>query len=184
MATTSMSTSLESERSQGTFTVLDIMLFVAASSMSIVLIRMLRPPSAMLQDYVELIAYCGPAGLSVFGPWAVRRQFLESNRDELWPGEWLWIVLGGSWLAATPLAFVMGGQGVEFFAIFLAVVLMIPAAIALLQSLGGSARRPWTHWAGIALCLLHAAPAFFQTGPVIWTLFDRVFQLFEHVARL
>jgi hypothetical protein len=172
-----MSTTKESVRPIGTFTVLDIMLFVAACSVSIVLMRMLRPPAATLQDYLYLAAYCGPAGISVFGPWAVRRQFLENLREELWPGEWLWIVLGASWLGATPLAFVLGGEGVEFFTAFLAGVLMIPALVALFQSITTPGRKPWTHWAGIVLSLLHAAPAIAKTGPIIWLSLDRIFQV-------
>lgn len=175
----SMHSPTRAAHSHGTFTVLDIMLFVAACSVSIVLMRMLRPPGATLSDYLWLMSLCGPAGVSVFGPWAVRRQFVDSPREELWPGEWLWIVLGGSWLAATPLAFVMGGQGVEFFASFLAVVLMVPAIVALTQSLGSRTAKPWTHWAGIALSLLHAAPAIVMTGPVIWSSFDRIIAFFE-----
>jgi hypothetical protein len=166
--------SANSARSIGTFTVLDIMLFVAACSISTVLIRLLRPPAATLWDYLSLTATYGPAGLSLFGPWAVRRQFLESSRDELWPGEWLWIALGGTWLAATPLALVMGGKGVEFVTQFLALVLLIPATVALIQSLSGPARKPWTHWTGIALSLLHALPALIQIGPVTWLAFDRI----------
>jgi hypothetical protein len=162
----------------GTFTVLDIMLFVAACSVSVLLIRILRPPAATLGDYVQLTAYCGPAGLSVFGPWAVRRQFLESSREELWPGEWLWIILGGSWLGATPLAFAIGAKGIEFFSAFLAAFFMIPALVALLQSLTGSVRKPWTHWAGIFLSLLHAAPALLLAGPLIWKTIDHVVQHF------
>jgi hypothetical protein len=165
-------------RSIGTFTVLDVMLFVAACSVSILLIRVLRPPAATLTDYLALTAYCGPAGLSVFGPWAVRRQFVDSSREELWPGEWLWVALGGSWLAATPLAFVMGGAGVQLFTAFLAVLLVIPALVALLQSLAEPTRKPWTHWTGISLSLLHAAPVLLLTGPLIWKAIDQIVQYF------
>jgi hypothetical protein len=171
-----MSQVATSSRSFGTFTVLDIMLFVAACSVSILLIRLLRPPAPTWEDYLLLTAYCGPAGLSVFGPWAVRRQFVDSQREELHTGEWLWIALGGGWIAAAPLMLAAGGKGVRFFTSLVAVFVLVPGAIALVQSLPYARRRPWTHWAGIALCLLHAAPALVEVGPFLWDWADAVFQ--------
>jgi len=165
-----------SPRSVGTFTVLDIMLFVAASSVSILLIRVLRPPIPTLEDYLLLTAYCGPAGLSVFGPWAVRRQFVDSQREELDSGEWLWIVLGAGWMAATPMMLVAGGHGVKFFTGLVAVLAILPGIVALIQTIPTATRHPWTHWAGIFLCMLHAAPALVEVGPVLWDFFDRVYQ--------
>ncbi len=168
-----MSTSNTTARTIGTFTVLDIMLFVAACSVSVLLIRLLRPPAPTWEDYLMLTGYCGPAGLSVFGPWAVRRQFVDSAREELHAGEWLWIALGAGWLAATPLMLAARGKGVEFFTVLLAVASIVPGFIALVQSLNDALRRPWTHWAGILLCLLHGAPALAEIGPTIWDWVDR-----------
>lgn len=172
-----MTNAATSTRSLGTFTVLDIMLFVAACSVSILLIRLLRPPAPTWEDYLLLTAYCGPAGLSVFGPWAVRRQFVDSQREELYTGEWLWIALGGGWIAATPLMLAAGGKGVQFFTALVAVVVLVPGSIALIQSLPYALRRPWTHWAGIALCLLHAAPALVEIGPFLWEWFERIYDV-------
>jgi hypothetical protein len=158
----------------GVFTVLDMLLFVAASSVSILLIRLQRPQVPTLEDYLLLTATCGPAGLSLFGPWAVRRQFVDSDRDELQPGEWLWVALGGAWLAATPLMLAIGGRGVEFFTGLIAVVAFVPAVVAFVQSLPGVRRRPWTHWAGIVLALLHASPAAVLVAPAFWGFTDLV----------
>ena len=172
-----MSTSTASTRTFGTFTVLDIMLFVAACSVSTLLIRKLLPPAPTFNDYLMLTAYCGPVGLSVFGPWAVRRQFVDSQREELFTGEWLWIALGGGWIAAAPLLLAAGGRGVKFFTALVAVAVIVPSIIAFIQSLPFALRRPWTHWAGIALCLLHAAPALVEIGPLLWTWFEGVYRL-------
>lgn len=144
----------------GTFTVLDMMLFVAASALSLLLMRSLRPPEATWEDYLSLTAFCGPAGLSVFGPWAVRRQFTESEREELHPGEWLWVALGATWLAAAPLLGSTAGKGIMLFAGLLAVVAGITGLVTLILSLAGLRRRPWTHWAGVVVALLHAAVIF------------------------
>ena len=172
-----MTNATTSTRSFGTFTVLDIMLFVAACSVSILLTTKLLPPAPTWEDYLLLTAYCGPAGLSVFGPWAVRRQFVDSQREELHTGEWLWIALGGGWIAAAPLVLAAGGQGVKFFSALVAVAVIVPGSIALIQSLPNALRRPWTHWAGIALCMLHAAPALVEAGPFLWNWFDRIYQV-------
>jgi hypothetical protein len=171
-----MSQAAAPARSFGTFTVLDIMLFVAACSVSTLLIRKLLPAAPTLEDYLMLTAYCGPVGLSVFGPWAVRRQFVDSQREELHTGEWLWIALGGAWIAAAPLMLMAGGRGVKFFTGLVAVVAIVPGFIAFIQTLPYALRRPWTHWAGIALCLLHAAPALVEVGPFLWNWLDAVFQ--------
>jgi len=158
----------------GTFTVLDILLFVAASSVSALLIREQLPEVPTTEDYLILTSYCGPAGLSVFGPWAVRRQFMDNHREFLQPGEWLWIGLGGAWLAAAPLIAVLKGTGVNYFTSLIAAVAFVPAIVASIQSLPGASRRPWTHWAGIGLCLLHASPAFLGFAPQLWRFADRV----------
>ena len=160
--------------SLGTFTVLDMLLFVCACSVSMVLIRLLRPPGATLSDYLLLTAYCGPAGVSVFGIWAVRRQFLESNREELFPGEWLWILMGGGWISATPMMLAAGGQGVRFYTGLMAVAVSVPGAVALVQSMVGG-RKPWTHWAGIALCLMHMTPALLGGVPALWMFVDQLY---------
>ena len=175
-----MSHATSSARSFGTFTVLDIMLFVAACSVSILLIRQLRPPAPTLGDYLLLTAYCGPAGLSVFGPWAVRRQFVDSQREELHTGEWLWIALGGGWISAAPLMLAAGGKGVKFFTALVAAAVIVPGSIALIQSLPHTLRRPWTHWTGIVLCLLHAAPAMVEIGPLLWIWFDGIYQFVSY----
>ena len=167
-----MAESKSSPSSLGVFTVLDMLLFVAASSVSILLIRLQRPAVPTLEDYMWLTAYCGPAGLSVFGPWAVRRQFVDSEREELHTGEWLWIALGGAWIAATPLMLALGGVGVGYFTGLIAVVAFVPAIVAFVQSLPGARRRPWTHWAGIALALLHASPAAIKAAPAFWAIMD------------
>ena len=142
----------------GTFTVLDLMLFIVASSVSMLLMRQLRPAVPTPGDYLALSAFCGPAGLAVFGPWAVRRQFVEGDREELDAGEWLWIALGGTWLAATPLLVATAGKGIVVFSGMLAVFAAVTGFISLLQSLSRLRRRAWTHWAGIVVCVLHGAP--------------------------
>jgi hypothetical protein len=144
----------------GTFTVLDMMLFVAASALSLLLMRSLRPPAATWEDYLALAAFCSPAGLSVFGPWAVRRQFTEGEREELHPGEWLWVALGATWLAATPLMAATAGTGIMLFSGLLAVFAGITGLVTLILSLAGLRSRPWTHWAGIVVALLHLSPIF------------------------
>ena len=165
------------DRTFGTITVSDLMLLVAASSVSILLIRMLLPAVPTADDYLLLTAYCGPAGLAVFGPWAVRRQFVDSNREELEAGEWLWIALAGGWLAATPLIIVTRGNGVAFFSGMMAAVGALVGIIALIQSLANPRRRPWTHWAGILLCLMHSTPFLLGIGPFVWQLIEALFSL-------
>jgi hypothetical protein len=46
--------------------------------------------------------------------------------------------------------------------------------VALLQCFSRPFHKPWTHWAGIVLCLLHAGPALAQVGPVFWRSLDSV----------
>jgi hypothetical protein len=158
------------------FTVFDMLLFVGACSVSILLIRLLRPADPSLEDYLYLSAYCGPAGISVFGPWAVRRQFLESGREQLFPGEWLWITLGGAWLAAAPMLVLVRGQGVEFFSGLVATITALPALVALLQSISSERGKPWTHWTGIVLCLTHATPSLKGVMPGIWSFLEEAYQ--------
>jgi hypothetical protein len=165
-----------SEQRVGTYTVLDMLLFVAACSVSALMIRQLRPASPSIEDYLLLSCYCGPAGLSLFGPWAVRRQFLDSAREELEPGEVLWIALGGAWLAGAPLQIAAGRGSVAVFSGFVAVASFVPALVAYVQSLARPSRRPWTHWVGITLCFLHTAPAWLAIGPVLWDGFNAMFQ--------
>lgn len=144
----------------GTFTVLDLMLLVAASTLSVLLMRFLLPTEATWEDYLALIFFCAPAGLAVLGPWVMRRQFAEGNRDELYAGEWLWIALAGVWVTSSPL--ILLAQVSEFSISVgiwtLAVGCAIAGPIALGQSITSPRRFPWTHWAGIVLCFLHAAP--------------------------
>jgi drug/metabolite transporter (DMT)-like permease len=169
-----MTTSQTRDRSAGTFTVFDIMLFVAACSVSILLIRTLRSPGASLDEYLTLTAYCGPAGVGLFGPWAVRRQFVDRDRDELWPAEWLWLVMGSSWLAAIPIAMRGGRDGIQFVSHLFALMFLVPAVVAIVQSLSWRERRPWTHWIGILLCLLQSGPALAMVGPAIWHVLERI----------
>jgi hypothetical protein len=170
-----MSTGTTTSQPIGTLTVSDLMLLVAASSVSILLIVKLLPAVPTTDDYLLLSAYCGPAGLAVFGPWAVRRQFVDSSREELEPGEWLWIALAGAWLAATPLILVTAGSGIAVFSALMMVLGAIVGLTALVQSFLQPRRRPWTHWAGILLCLLHAAPLFVGFTPLLWSWIEGAF---------
>jgi hypothetical protein len=187
---------VEARGGLGAMTMLDMLALIAACAVSVFVIRAFAPPQLTAADVLLLATFCGPAGLAVFGPWVIRRQFLMGRRDSLAAGEFLWLVLAGGWVAFTP-ALVMWGHAVALqweriktriapvpfapswadgayiapmtFGFLVALITSILGIITLVQSVPGRPMPgygdgrtdrglPWTHWAGIALTLVHAAP--------------------------
>ena len=147
---------------RGTFTVLDLMLLVAASTLSLLFMRALIPSEGGWAARVAVISFCSPAGVAVLGPWVVRRQFTERIRDELYVGEWLWLALAGGWGTVLPLSWLVTMPNLFMFVAgwIVAIGCAAVVAIALGQSIASRHRYPWTHWVGITLCL-------FETGPIL-----------------
>lgn len=143
--------------SVGTITVLDLILLVAASSVSILLMKRLLPATPTLRDFLHAGSHGAPVGLALFGPWAVRRQFVDGTRDELQAGEWLWIGLGAIWITSLPILMFHKSEAIHFLADATGIVAGVLGVLGFVHSLIRFRGRSWTHWAGVLLCLIAGA---------------------------